>query len=74
MDIINTVDQYVTTETCWVMTQAGYDMLVRKRVSPVNLATRQPGMPVPDQYRQSCPIWWVYNGWVAEADGQLSLW
>lgn len=72
MDIHHFIGKKAHTETCWVYTQKGYDYLVRKQTSPENLATRQPGMPVPG-YHQSCPMWWVHNGWVAESEGQLQL-
>lgn len=73
MDIHHFIGKKSHTETYWTYTQEGYDYMLRKGVSPDNLTTRKPGMPVPEYFRQTCPMWWVYNGWVEEAQGQLTL-
>lgn len=72
MDIHHFIGKKSHTETCWVMTQKGYEHLKKKGISPETLARRMPGMPV-ENYFKSCPMWWVHNGWVEEAEGQLQL-
>jgi len=74
MDIHHFVGKKAHTETCWVYTQKGYEESKESPyLTPNDLELRKPGMPVGEYYRQSCPMWWVYNGWVTEAEGQLTL-
>jgi hypothetical protein len=76
MDIHHFHGKKSHTDTCWIYTQKGYDLMVRKQVSPEHLAEKEVGKPVPEFYRQSCPMWWVHNGWVEEAQhdkGELKI-
>lgn len=70
MDIHHFVGKKSHTETCWVYSQKGYEMLLRKNIENDSI---KPGLPVAEFYQKSCPMWWTHNGWVEEAEGQLSL-
>lgn len=74
MDIHHFIGKLSHTQTHWVYTQKGYEH-IKQKLPNADHKWWEPGKPVPEHYRQSCPMWWTYNGWVEEAvvEGQLTL-